>query len=123
MRTLIIGATLVDGTGAPAREDVTVVVEDHLVAEGGVGADELRADIAADRGAGLLAGDVLGELPALEERFEAQLAQRLRDVRLRLARPGAAAAREGGGGEGPDVGLQAGGLGLGGRFLGGGGRG
>ncbi|QIN81948.1 hypothetical protein GBA63_04290 [Rubrobacter tropicus] len=33
MRTLIIGATLVDGTGAPPREDVTVVVEDHLVTD------------------------------------------------------------------------------------------
>lgn len=33
MRTLIINATLVDGTGAPPREDVTVVVEDHLVAD------------------------------------------------------------------------------------------
>ena len=33
MRTLIIGATLIDGTGAPAREDVTVVVEDHLVTD------------------------------------------------------------------------------------------
>lgn len=33
MRTLIIGATLIDGTGAPPREDVTVVVEDHLVTE------------------------------------------------------------------------------------------
>lgn len=33
MRTLIIGATLIDGTGSPAREDVTVVLEDHLVSE------------------------------------------------------------------------------------------
>ena len=33
MRTLIIGATLIDGTGAPPREDVTVVMEDHLVTE------------------------------------------------------------------------------------------
>lgn len=33
MRTLIIGATLIDGTGSPPREDVTVVVEDHLVTE------------------------------------------------------------------------------------------
>lgn len=30
---MIIGATLVDGTGAPPREDVTVVLEDHLVSE------------------------------------------------------------------------------------------
>lgn len=33
MRTLIVGATLIDGTGSPPREDVTVVLEDHLVAE------------------------------------------------------------------------------------------
>lgn len=33
MRTLIIGATLIDGTGAAPREDVTVVVEDHLVTD------------------------------------------------------------------------------------------
>lgn len=33
MRTLIIDATLVDGTGAPPREGVTVVLEDELVVE------------------------------------------------------------------------------------------
>jgi alpha-D-ribose 1-methylphosphonate 5-triphosphate diphosphatase PhnM len=33
MRTLIINAVVVDGTGAPARPDSTVVVEDHLIVE------------------------------------------------------------------------------------------
>jgi hypothetical protein len=33
MRTLIIDATLVDGTGSAPRENVTVVIEDHLVTE------------------------------------------------------------------------------------------
>jgi imidazolonepropionase-like amidohydrolase len=33
MRTLIIDATLIDGTGGEPRENVTVVIEDHLVAE------------------------------------------------------------------------------------------
>ena len=33
MRTLIINAVVVDGTGAPARPDSTVVVEDHLISE------------------------------------------------------------------------------------------
>ena len=33
MRKLIINATLIDGTGAPPQENVTVVIEDHLVAE------------------------------------------------------------------------------------------
>jgi alpha-D-ribose 1-methylphosphonate 5-triphosphate diphosphatase PhnM len=33
MRTLIIGAVVIDGTGAPPRMDATVVVEDHLVTE------------------------------------------------------------------------------------------
>src|SRR5712691_12006961 len=33
MRTLIINALVVDGTGAPARPDSTVVVQDHVVDE------------------------------------------------------------------------------------------
>jgi len=33
MRTLIIGATLIDGHGNPPRENVTVVLEDHLVTD------------------------------------------------------------------------------------------
>lgn len=33
MRTLIIDATLVDGTGSAPRENVTIVIEDHLVTE------------------------------------------------------------------------------------------
>jgi len=33
VRTLIINAVVVDGTGAPARPESTIVVEDHLIAE------------------------------------------------------------------------------------------
>ena len=33
MRTLIINATLIDGLGNPPRENVTVVVEDHLITD------------------------------------------------------------------------------------------